>query len=62
MQQPTVVTEVKDTANRVLWKIWAYRTVTAQEARIAITAYARKHGKPAPNKQIEVLTTIGLHG
>lgn len=57
---PTVATEIKDTANRVLWKIWAYRAVTEQEARLAIGTYMRQNGTPKPNKLIEIITVIGL--
>lgn len=59
MDLPQVITEITDQRNRVFWKIRAYRTVTEQEARIAISEYARQHGKPKPNTQIEVITIIG---
>lgn len=59
MTMPTVITEFKDTANRVLWKIRAYRTVTQQEALMAIAAYQRQRGMPKPNTSIEVITVIG---
>jgi hypothetical protein len=60
MKLPPVVTEVKDTANRVLWRIRAYRAVTEPEARMAIATYAQQHGTPKPNKMVEIITVIGF--
>ena len=62
MNKPTTATEVKDTANRVLWKIWAYRAVTEPEARMAIATYQRQHGTPRQNTMVEIITVIGFRG
>lgn len=60
MDLPSVTTDVRDTANRVLWRVRAYRTVTEQEARAAITSYLRRYGVPKPNTELELITSIGL--
>lgn len=60
MEMPTVATDVQDKANRILWRIRAYRHVTEAEARMAIAAYVRQHKMPKPDRLIEIITVIGL--
>ena len=62
MQQPDVRTTLDDTQRRVKWHVLAYRTLTKDEALMAVRGYlAQRGGKmPTPGQEVTIITTLGF--
>ena len=61
MQQPDVVTELKDPDLNFTFAVRAYRTVTEAELRYSYALWRsqKKNNKPKRNQRVEMITFIG---
>jgi len=56
---PTVVTPVTIKSHKVTYDIIAYRGLSEQEAKAAISFYLKDHQKPSPGQRIKIVTVFG---
>lgn len=61
MEQPNVITEMKDPDLNFTFAVRAYRKVTEDEMRFAFVVWRRqkKSNRPRRNQRVEVISIIG---
>lgn len=63
MEMPNIPHRMRDAERNVEYVVMAYRKLTRQEVVAAIHAYlAQQRRKPAKNKRVTILTTLGATG
>jgi hypothetical protein len=60
MKMPTLQATIKDPTNDLTYRVFAYRTVTREEALYGIAAANRQRkSKPKRGSVVDIITTFG---